>query len=251
MPFHWSARKTVLRTALHSKPRDSDESVGSTLLSEYRRLTETALTLLGDEGLVAHIAVAREAGDADGAKAAAGHLAWGFEEIIRVKVRMKVPSGAVDDVVGEVLLSVLGASFDGKILGQFRAFLNTIIKYRIADFHRAEERRPDQDPLPSGYQGDEEVWGTEPAVGDSADIIALLDAIERVIATRNELHQRIIRLYGPDPFGEALSGAGAVERLAAEGEIVSVDNVQQVWRRFKVDLAKDLDSGEDGGNPDG
>ena len=47
------------------------------------------------------------------------------------------------------------------------------------------------------------------------------------------------------------SGAGVVERLDAEGEQVTVDNVQQVWRRFKVDLKAELDSGEDGGTSDG
>ena len=103
------------------------------------------------------------------------------------------------------------------------------------------------------YGGDEDIWGGEPSTEDSSDAVAISDAIARVLATRNPLHQRIIQLYGPELIdgGEDLSGAGVVERLGAGGEQVTVDNVQQVWRRFKVDLKAELDSGEDGGTSDG
>ena len=65
---------------------------------------------------------------------------------------------------------------------------------------------------------------------------------ERVLDRRNELHRRIILLYGPEPIGgEALTGAETVERMRADhDEQVSVDNVQQIWRRFKVELDAEL-----------
>jgi DNA-directed RNA polymerase specialized sigma24 family protein len=211
------------------------------------------LGLLGDDELVARIGVAKDAGDLVGAKQASEHLALGFEVQIKVKVARKVPTQDVDEVSQEALISLVNASFDGKVLASFRAFLNTIVKYRIADYWQERKRHPRQAPLPSEHGGDDEVWGEEPTVEDSSAELAIRDGIERAIATRNPLHQRIIRLYGPELIedGEDLSGAQAVERLAAAGESVSVDNVQQVWRRFKVDLAEELRSGEDGGTPDG
>jgi len=63
----------------------------------------------------------------------------------------------------------------------------------------------------------------------------------------------MIRLYGPEPMGGCdLTGSEVVERMRHDhGEVVSVDNVQQVWRRFKVDLARELATGEDGRSADG
>lgn len=222
-------------------------------MSAYRRLTDVELGLLGDDELVAQIGIAREAGDLDGAKLASQVLALGFQDQIRIKVARKVPAQDIDEVAQEVLISLINASFDGKVMASFRAFMNTIVKYRIADYWRAQERHPRQDPLPHEHGDDDDIWGGEPSTEDSSEEVAIRDAIARVVATRNPRHQRIIQLYGPELVegGEDLSGAGVVERLDAEGEQVTVDNVQQVWRRFKVDLKAELDSGEDGGTSDG
>ena len=222
-------------------------------MSEYRRLTEVELGLLGDDELVAQISIARDAGDIDGAKLASQVLALGFQDQIRIKVARKVPAQDIDDVAQEALISLINASFDGKVIASFRAFLNTIVQRRVADYWKAQERHPRQDPLPHEHGDDDEIWGGEPSTEDSSGELAIRDAVARVLATRNPLHQRIIRLYGPEPIegGEDLSGAGVVERLDAAGDQVTVDNVQQVWRRFKVDLAAELDSGEDGGSSDG
>lgn len=222
-------------------------------MSDRRRLTSGELEGLGDDQLVAYIARMRECGHNEAAREAAAILAFGLEGLIKFKVGAKVPRVAIEDVTMEVLESVTRSNFDGKTLVGFRAFLNTIIQRRIADFHRSEERRPNQDPLRSEHSGDEEIWGPEPTVEDATEMVALLDAVERILAGRNPLHRLIIELYGPDPIGAGLSAAGVVERVGAErdGEVVSADNVQQIWRRFKVELEGDLDWGEDGGNPDG
>lgn len=222
-------------------------------MSAYRRLTDVELGLLGDDELVAQIGIARDAGDLDGAKLASQVLALGFQDQIRIRVARKVPTQDIDEVAQEALISLINASFDGKVMASFRAFMNRIVQCRIADYWKAQERHPRQDPLPHEHGGDEDIWGGEPSTEDSSDEVAISDAIARVLATRNPLHQRIIQLYGPELIdgGEDLSGAGVVERLGAGGEQVTVDNVQQVWRRFKVDLEAELDSGEDGRTSDG
>jgi len=222
-------------------------------LSAYRRLTDVELGLLGDDELVAQIGIAREAGDIKGAKLASQILALGFEEQIRIKVARKVPGQDIDDVAQEALISLVNASFDGKVIASFRAFLNTIVQRRVADYWKVQERHPRQDPLPHEHGDDDAIWGGGPSIEDSSGVVEIGDAVARVLATRNPLHQRIIRLYGSGPIegGEDLSGAGVVERLDAAGDQVTVDNVQQVWRRFKVDLETEPDSGEDGGTSDG
>lgn len=222
-------------------------------MSDYRRLTESELVLLGDDEFVVRIADAREAGDPEGAKAAAAHLAYGFEQLIKGRVSLKVPLEDVDDVAQEALVSIVGASFGGKVLGEFRSFLLTVVDRRIADYHRERGRRPGQIRLPAG--GDDDAWGEEPAVEDAASLVEIRDAVGRVLQTRNEHHKLMIKLYGPEVIdGSDLAAVEVVEEVkrTLDGREVSVANVQQVWRRFKVDLAKELTSGEDGArDPDG
>lgn len=65
-----------------------------------------------------------------------------------------------------------------------------------------------------------------------------------MLASRNEMHQRVIRLYGPNVAGFMDLPAEEVKvRIdAAPGnEAVSVDNVAQIWSRFKRDLRAELD----------
>jgi DNA-directed RNA polymerase specialized sigma24 family protein len=221
-------------------------------LSEFDAVTEVELGRMGDDRVLAYIAAAREAGDADAVRAGMGILAWGYEQQIVARVAAKVPRESVEDVVMEVLFSILNSAFDGKVLGEFRSFMSTIVARRIADFHRGREADPGQDPLPGGSGEDGEIWGEEPSVGDSAEAIAMRDLVEGLLATRSPVHRRIIRLYGPEAVdGEDLSAAAVVARLAADGETVSESNVQQVWHRFKVDLGAALATGEDGGAADG
>lgn len=201
--------------------------------------------------MLAYIERAREAGRPDCAKRAAGVLAFGFEDVIRLKVAIRTPRGEVEDVTMTVLESMVHSSFEGRVIGEFRSFLNTVIARRVADFHRDRERHPDQVPLPGGGD-DEEPWGVEPSVEDSAAELAILDLLRRVKASRNELHARVIELYAPGAMeGEELSAGEVVERIAAErdGEVVSTANVHQIWRRFKTDVERALSS--DDGGPDG
>ena len=39
----------------------------------------------------------------------------------------------------EVMVSMLNSTFDGKVIGEFRAFMFKITARRIADFHRKRE----------------------------------------------------------------------------------------------------------------
>ncbi len=221
-------------------------------MSDFKRLTEVELDRMGDEQVVAYIAGARKVGDADAVRDAMAILAWGHHTAIVARVRAKVPTESVEDVAMEVVVSMLNSTFDGKVIGEFRAFMFRIAARRIADFHRKREGDPGQDPLPDENGDDEGVWGRQPYVVDETDAVELRELAGRVLASRSTEHRELIRLYGPELVeGEDLTAAGVVERMAAGGVTVSESNVQQVWHRFKTELEQELDSGEDGGTSHG
>jgi DNA-directed RNA polymerase specialized sigma24 family protein len=221
-------------------------------VSDFEPLEEGALARLSDEELVAYVVAARAAGHPETAKLATGMLTWRLLPLVEALVAAKVPRQSCEDVVMNTLESFVRSAFDGKVIRTVRAFMATIAKRRIADFHRRRERHPDQAPLPSEHAGDEEVWGEEESVEDEAGAVALRDAVERVLARRNPVHRKVIHLYGPEPMGCLnLTGDEVVAAMNDLGESVSVANVQQIWRRFKVDLESELGDGEDGEAGDG
>ena len=156
-------------------------------MSAYRRLTDVELGLLGDDELVAQIGIAREAGDLDGAKLASQVLALGFQDQIRIKVARKVPTQDIDEVAQEVLISLINASFDGKVIGLVpRVHEHDRQAAGSPTSPRAQERHPRQDPAPSASTATTTKSGaSEPSVEDSTEEVAIRDAIARVVATRN------------------------------------------------------------------
>lgn len=222
-------------------------------MSDFERLDELGLDRLSDEELVAYVVAARTAGQPETGKRAIEVLAFRLQPLVEARVAAKIAPDLREDLVMTVLESFIRSAFDGKVIASVRAFISTIARRRIADHYRSQERHPDQVPLPGEHGGEEEIWGEEPATGDATAVLEIEDAIERVLDRRSETHRRMIMLYGPEPMGgENLSGAEVVERMLAEhGESVSVDNVAQVWRRFKVDLDKELAAGEGDVGPDG
>lgn len=221
-------------------------------MSEFVRLGEMALDRLSDEDLVAYVVAAREAGQPEAGKRANDVLAFRIQPLIEARVAAKVGREAREDVVMEVLTSFLQSAFDGKVILSVRAFAATICKRRIADHYRRIERNPDQVPLPGGDADDENVWGEEPGTEDDTSAIGYMGIVARLLADRNELHQRVIKLYGPEAMnGMNFTGAEVVAALAKQGEEMTVANVQQIWHRFKDDLKAELQTGEHVVDPDG
>ncbi|MEZ5075669.1 MAG: hypothetical protein R2691_12710 [Solirubrobacterales bacterium] len=217
-------------------------------MSDFERLDELGLDRLSDEELVAYVVAARAAGQPDAGRRAVEILAFRLQPLVEARVAAKVAPALREDLVMTVLESFVRSAFDGKVIASVRAFISTIARRRIADHYRSRERNPDQVPLPGEHGGEEDIWGEEPATEDATAVLEIEDAIERVLDRRSAKHRQMIMLYAPEPMGgENLNGAEVVERMLAEhGESTSVDNVAQVWRRFRVDLEKELAAGEDG-----
>lgn len=205
----------------------------------FARLSQSELAGLGNETLVDYVAAAREAGERAAEKEAVGILAYGFEPTIRTWVRMRMGSAPqdVDDVVMEVLQSALRSSFEGKVVGEFGAFLKTITSRRVVDYFRERGRQLAMSPLGSEHEGDDGVWGGEPFTEDDPTAMEVLELVDRVLGERNEQHRQVIRLYGPEVAGCQDLPA---EEVAARVDGISVANVHKIWSRFKRDLEAEL-----------
>lgn len=213
-------------------------------MSDFEPIPPHRLSALSGERLVAYAAAAHAAGEAAAEREALGVLAFTWEPVIRARVAMKVPRQDHDDVILAVQESLIRSSFEGKLIGQFGAFLRTITQRRIADYHRELERRPETVSSDGGDgDGDEPHGQVAPVADDETAAVDLVAVIKRVLATRSPLHQKVIRLYGPEVAGFMNLSAAEVKaaiEIDGSGDTISVDNVAQIWRRFKVDLEEEL-----------
>ena len=219
---------------------DGDEDIEE---NEFERRTHSELDRLGDDELLAYLAAAREAGDSEAVRAVVEVLIHGFWPQIIGWVSVATPKQDVQDVAQEVAASVVRSTFDGKAIGQFGAFVKTIAKRRVADYHRDRKRHPGADPLLSEHGGDEGPWGEEPSDEDGTAVVELREVVGRVRATRSEVHGEVIRLYGPNVAGFLdLSGEETAAKIGElfPGEKMSEANVHQIWKRFKTDLEAEL-----------
>jgi RNA polymerase sigma factor (sigma-70 family) len=208
-------------------------------LADFRELPEHRLNDLDDEALVEYLRAAREAGCHEAMKPAVAVLVYGYHETLRNRARLKLPDGEVDDVVAETMASAVASFFGGSSVGEFKSWLHTILSRRIADFHEARKRSPKTAPLPSEHQGEDEVWGREPAVPFEGDAQHARDCIRRAYEELdNDRHRRVIDLYLLGPH----SAAEAAELV---GDGMSEANVHQIASRFQRRVKELLEGGSD------
>jgi RNA polymerase sigma factor (sigma-70 family) len=160
----------------------------------------------------------REAGAAghESASPALAMLADRYRRNVRRRVLMKVPPQDVDDVTDEILTRAILSAFHGSSGAQFGAWMNTITLRAIADYHRRGPGRLDTEPL---EERDLEA--------PQEHAVETLDVLERVLATLNDEHRRVVELW--------LQGYAAPE---IEG--VSDANVHQIVSRFRRALRGQL-----------
>ncbi len=177
-------------------------------------LREAELQRLDDDALIAYL---RTAGD-ESARTALAILVYGHWHNVARRVSLKVPSDAVEDVTGEVLVSAIQAAFDGSSIGEFAVWLRTITARRIADFHR----RPVARTVPF-----EDLELEAPGDG----LILVSDAVDRVLGRLSDSHRQVVELV-------VFEG-----RSAGEVSGISAANVHQIASRFRRALREELDTG--------
>lgn len=196
----------------------------------FHALPDTQLDTLADEALIAYVLDARDAGDAAAAQAALRILVWGHYATVEYKVALRIPPADVEDVACEAIASALTAAFDGESVGEFRSWLSTIVKRRIADYHRRVQRRLKEVPLDEG--GD----GTVPWEDDESGYVEVQLILQDLVDALDPTHADVIRLYVFDdlPAGEV------AQRIDGMTEA----NVHQIASRFRRDLRARLEAGD-------
>lgn len=225
-------------------------------MDDFERKNESELEHLDEDALLDYLASARDFGALDAARTASGLLAFRYLKIVTTRVRAKTPDWApVDDIVMEVMQSAIRSSFDGKFVGQYRVWIHTITRRRIADFLDEQRRKPRPLSLDGGGSSDgrDDDGGWEYGeYDDEFDRLPGRELAEQLRAkVPNEMHRCVIHLYGPEILGYGDLSAQETQREVKRllGDDVSEANIHQIWRRFAADLRKaweDADAADGG-----
>jgi RNA polymerase sigma factor (sigma-70 family) len=208
-----------LRSVISTAPATTDSPL-------FRPLDEAALQRLDDDALIEYMRTARDSGHPSAAVGLA-ILVYGHWENVERRVRMKIPPAHVEDLTGDVIVDAVASAFEGRSVGEFVSWLNTITQRAIADFYRRGpgQMKPAYEPAP------------EPVAPSEAGAVAVRDAIERVMATLRPEHQQIVdRVVFEDR--SAAEAAGELDGMTEA-------NVHQIVSRFRRALRGELEAGGD------
>jgi RNA polymerase sigma factor (sigma-70 family) len=194
----------------------------------FKPLPDHELQQLGDEQLIAYIRDGRAAGELAAGRRALMFLVYGYERDVKRRLSIKLPKHVVDDLAHDALVRAIAAAFDGTSVGEFRSVDRTAV-----DFFRRAERRPKEAILPSEHEGEEDVWGAEPATDGEAGAVELRIVVEEVLESFNEKHRLVIDLH----VFSTLTAGEVCDRIDG----MSIDNVAQIASRFRAKLRARLD----------
>jgi RNA polymerase sigma factor (sigma-70 family) len=201
----------------------------------FRPRPEHELDALSDDELIAYIRHARAAGAREAARVALQILVFGHWELVVARLRMKLPAHAVEDTAGDVIARAITSTFAGESVGEFRAWLATILRRAIVDFYRGRERTLAADPL--FCDDDDDRPGREPSAADHAGYVEAQMVIESVLDELRDDHRAVVDIV-------VMQGRSA-DDACAEVPGMTPDNAYQIVRRFRVRLREALE-GENG-----
>jgi DNA-directed RNA polymerase specialized sigma24 family protein len=212
---------------------------------------------MSDEAIVAHLIAARAAGVREQVVLSLRILAFANHQRVLGWVVLKVPRQDVDEVASQVLESAIAgairAPFEGEQVGQFRAWLHRICTFRIADYHRSRENKPDAGPIPGGPGSEEGSYGEEPSVPDATDSIFVGEVVEQALGELGDVHRRCVELGGKSIIGfEGIPAKEAAGMINDQFHLPDADsmtdvNVHKILSRFHA-RCRDLyaEGGQDG-----
>ncbi len=199
-------------------------------------LPEHELDRLSDEALIAYVAAMRARGHREAAATGLAVLVYGHWDNVRRRVALRVRAADVEDVTGEVMTSAIRSAFDGTSEGEFVVWLGTIVKRRIADFHRKRERTIAADSLDAITEA-----GREPADDGAIDRSGYLEVqalIVELLQARSPEHRRVIELM----VFEDLPASAATAAVPG----LSEPNAYKIVSRFRKDLRAALSERDTG-----
>jgi len=205
----------------------------------FRPLPDHEIHALEDEQILEYVVGAREAGGTGQATRALQILAFGYREIVRVRVARKVPRHAVEDVADAGLLRAVAAAlkpgaFGGSTVGEFRSWMHTIVDRHVVDYWRATQRAPDEAPLPEEREGEEGQGGAAGVVPDESAAVDVQAVIDQALDELGSSHRAAVELY---VFGSR----PAAETAEELGNGLTENNVHQIATRFRARVRELLD----------
>lgn len=213
----------------------------------FRRLDDLELSRLGDEDLVAYIRRARAAGDLDAMRIAIQVFCLGLHDLIRGRVRMKMQRASdadVDAVTASVLEGAMMAEFSGESVGELRALVTTIVRRRVADYHRSARGDARVGPLVDEHPDDESVRSEPARAAEELSGVWARDLIERSLDGLSPAHRetvlRRIEGYSAKQAAELVNDRFGPE-LATPMTDQNVDQIYSRFRRRLRDLIEEAD----------
>jgi RNA polymerase sigma factor (sigma-70 family) len=208
-------------------------------------LSANELAQLTPDELVDYIRAAFDDGRPDLAGPGLAILSYRYLDDVKRRVSLKVPKADVEDVAMSAIVSALRGVFDGSSIGEFRSWLNTIVKRRIADYHRDRKREIDADPLASENADDERVFGAEPWTEEETATVDVESIVDGCKAQLKAPHALVIELYVFDGFDAEETAATVNDRHPDLEPPMSAQNVHQITSRFRRVLRAQLEELED------
>ncbi len=211
-------------------------------MAAFKELPEHHLSELSDDKLVDYLRAAREAGALEAMNLALGVLVFGYWDNLVNRARLKLPSSDAEDVASEAMSSAIASAFDGKSVGEFRAWMHTILSRRIADHHDAKTRKPKTEKLNTEHAGEDDTWGEEPSGEEfSAEALYARECIKTAYRElENPLHRQVVDLHIFGPLS-------ATETASEIGDGLSEANVHKIASRFSKRVRDLLDEGDTSG----
>lgn len=197
----------------------------------YRPRPDHELQKLSDDELIVELRASHAAGDTGAARLVLQILVYGFWDLVQYRVSLKVPQHDVENLAGDVLVRAITSSFSGESVGEFRSWLNTILKRAIADYWRGRERTVETQPLDRDDADDR--GGPEPWEADGTGYVETQMLIEACLEELSIEHQRVVEIvvFEGRPADDAVAGVVGMTR----------DNAYQIVRRFRVRLREMLE----------
>jgi len=196
----------------------------------FRARPEHELNSLSDDELIEYIREARAAGALGAGRVALQILVFGHWDIVAARLRMKLPAHAVEDTTGDVIASAIASRFSGQSVGEFKSWLNTILRRKVVDFYRERERTIATEPL-AGEREDQPP--IQPVSPDDAGYVETQLVIESVLAELREDHRRVVEIV--------VMQARSAEEACAQVVGMTPDNAYQIVRRFRKRLREALE----------
>lgn len=207
-----------------------------------------------EDALLRRFVIAREAGDVEEMRDTAARFVYGRYGQLVAFARVRLPDGHVaEDVVGDAILSALDSlgperpGFAGSEPGELGAWLFQILKRRIVDYFRREERQIKGTSLDADSRDEGDGPGAAPPepralTADPAAEVPIHDAHDRVVEGLSSAHRKVINLW----WRERLPASEIIERLREQAEpgvdaALTVDNVHQIISRYRAKMRKILE----------